>query len=89
MNLRAPQIHDAIKLHKQQKQICPIVNWKDSPRYKLAKYITTQLTSILQLSNTYDIQNSISLIHNLKNIEIDENTKLCSFDTENMYQIYQ
>jgi hypothetical protein len=39
----------------------------------------------LQLPKTYNIQNFISLIHTLKNIEINENTKLCSFDIENMY----
>jgi hypothetical protein len=37
MNPSAPQIHGNIKLHKQEKSICPIVTWADSPGYKLAK----------------------------------------------------
>jgi hypothetical protein len=61
------------------------VKWKDSPGYKLTKYITTQLEYRLQLPNTYNIQNSITLIYNLKNIERNENTRLCSLDIKSMY----
>jgi hypothetical protein len=60
MNLRALDIlvHDTIKLHKQYKPISPIVNWKDSPGYKLEKYMTTELSNIcvLQPSKTYNIK---------------------------------
>jgi hypothetical protein len=45
---------NCIKLHKKLKPIRQIVNWKDSPGYKLAKHITTQLSNILQLLNTYN-----------------------------------
>jgi hypothetical protein len=69
----------------EQKKIRQIVNWKDSPGYKLAKYITTQLKCRLQLPNIYNIQNSINLIHNFKNIEMKENTKLRYLVIENMY----
>jgi hypothetical protein len=44
-----------------------------------------QLNNVLQLPNTYNIQNSVSIIHNLRDTEIDENTKLCSFNIENIY----
>jgi sugar (pentulose or hexulose) kinase len=85
MNPRAPHEHGAIKLHKQQKPLCPIVSWKDSPGYKLVKYITAQLSNILQLPNNYNIQNSSSQIHSLKYMEVDKNTKRCSFDIENIH----
>jgi hypothetical protein len=62
-----------------------IVNLKGSPGYKLTKYITTELCSILKLPTTYNIQNSSNQIHSLKNTKIDENAKLCSLDIENMY----
>jgi hypothetical protein len=62
MNPRAPHVYGTIRLHKQQKPVCPVVNWKDSPGYKLAKYVTVQLSNILELPNTYNIQNSCSLI---------------------------
>jgi sugar (pentulose or hexulose) kinase len=85
MNRRAPDVHGTIKLHKQQKPLCPIVSWKDSPGYKLAKYITAQLSNILQLPNNYNIQNSSNQIHSLKYMEVDKNTKLSSFDIENIH----
>lgn len=71
MNPRAPNIPGTIKLHKEQKPLCQTVNWKDSPRYKSVKHITMQLSTTLQLPNTYNIQNLNSLVHNLKNIEIN------------------
>jgi hypothetical protein len=40
MNSRAPPIHGTIKLRKQEKYIRPVVNWIDSPGYKLAKHYT-------------------------------------------------
>jgi hypothetical protein len=51
----------------------------------LAKFVTSKLKEIIQLPNVYNIQNSISLIENLKELEINENTKLCSFDITNIY----
>jgi hypothetical protein len=39
MNPRAPHIHGTVKLHKQDKSIRPIANWKESPSYKIAKHV--------------------------------------------------
>jgi hypothetical protein len=64
-------------------EILCIVNWNDSPGYKLTKYITTELSSILKLPNTYNIRNSSNLIYNLRNRKINENAKLCSLNIEN------
>jgi hypothetical protein len=36
MNPEAPHIHGTIKLHKEDKPIRPIVNWKNSPGHKIA-----------------------------------------------------
>jgi hypothetical protein len=71
MNPKAPHIYGTIKLHKEHKPIQPIVNWRDSPGYKLAKYIATQLTEKLQLPYVYNVKDSIKLIHNLENLQID------------------
>jgi hypothetical protein len=38
MNRRTPQIHSTGKLHKQDKPMRLVVNWKDNPGYKLAKH---------------------------------------------------
>jgi hypothetical protein len=47
MNPSTPQIHGTIKLHKQENSVHPIVNWTDSPGYKLAKHLNTILGNIL------------------------------------------
>jgi hypothetical protein len=39
MNASATCLYGTIKLHKQSKPIRPIVNWKNSPAYKIAKYL--------------------------------------------------
>lgn len=48
MNPKAPYVYGMKKLHKQHKPVRSIFNWKDSPGYKLAKYIATQLLHELQ-----------------------------------------
>jgi hypothetical protein len=85
MNPSAPNLHATIKLHKHNTPIRPIINWINAPAYKLAKYLTTTLHKHLQLPYTYNVENTISLITDLQTIEINENTRLCSFDIENMY----
>lgn len=40
-----------VKLHKLDKPMRPIVKWKNSPGYKLAKHINTLLNKTLSLPN--------------------------------------
>jgi hypothetical protein len=60
-------------------------NWIDSPGYKLAKHLNTILNNVLQLPNAFNLQNTSTLAHSLKMLKINENTRLCSFDVEDMY----
>jgi hypothetical protein len=85
MNPSAPHIYGTIKLHKQGKPICPIVNWIDSPAYKLAKHLSTILTDILQLPNAFNVQNTSTLAHSLKLIKTNNDIQMCSIDNDNMY----
>jgi hypothetical protein len=85
MNPSAPHLYGTIKLHKQGQPIRPIVNWTESPAYKLAKHLNTVLKNTLQLPNAFNIKNTNTLAQSLQLIEIDNNTKMCSFDIENMY----
>jgi hypothetical protein len=85
MNPAAPNLHATIKLHKHNTPIRPIVSWKQAPAYQLAKQLVRTLHDYLQLPNTYNIQNSIQLMGDLKLITINKNTRLCSFDIVNMY----
>jgi hypothetical protein len=85
MNPQAPKIHGTIKLHKPNLPIRPIVNWISSPGYKLAQFLNSTLTTILQLPNVFNVPNTRNLIQSLNNVEVNNNTKLCSFDIVNMY----
>jgi hypothetical protein len=85
MNSEAPQVIGTIKLYKENKSIRPIVNWQNSPSYKLAKLATKLLKDNIQLPNIFNAVNSKELIHNLKRIKTQINTKVCSFNIKNMY----
>jgi hypothetical protein len=85
MNPSAPHIYGTIKLHKQGKPIRPIVKWIDSSAYKLAKYLNTILTNILQLPNAFNMQNTSILAHSIKFIKLNKDIQICSFEIENIY----
>jgi hypothetical protein len=85
MNPKAPYIFSNIKLHKTEKPIRPIVNWKNSPGYKLATYLAKLLTPSMSLPNAFNVQNSIALMNNLKQVNVLPNVKIYSFDIKNMY----
>jgi hypothetical protein len=59
MNPEAPHILGTLKLHKENKSIRPIVNWKNSPGYKLATHLAKLLKDIIHLPNAFNISNSI------------------------------
>jgi hypothetical protein len=80
MNPSAPTLHATVKLHKHNTPIRPIINWINAPAYKLAKFLATILQKHLQLPYTYNVKNTIHLTSDLQTIEIDEKTRMCSFD---------
>jgi hypothetical protein len=85
MNPIAPRIHGTIKLHKENKPIRPIVDWKNSPGYKLAIHLVKLLKQTIQLPNVFNVHSSETLIHNLKQTNVQTSTKICSFDIKNIY----
>jgi hypothetical protein len=85
MNTTAPNLHATIKLQKENTPISPVVNWKNSPAYNVAKFVTKILKETLNLPYTYKIKNIIQLINDLNNIPIDVNTRICSFDMKDTY----
>jgi hypothetical protein len=57
LNPSTPCLYGTIKLHEQSKPIRPIVNWKNSPAYKIAKNFNKILQNILQLPHTFNVKN--------------------------------
>jgi hypothetical protein len=85
MNPSATYLYGSIKLHKQDKPIRPTVNWENSPSYKIAKYLNKILQDALHLPYTFYVKNTTALMQGLSQMKTGENTRLCSFDIENMY----
>ena len=85
LNPSAPTIRGLIKVHKPNHPIRPIVNWRNAPAYKLAKLFNTKLIDLSPLPYIYNVKNTIHLIQNLKDISIDNNTRLDSLDITNIY----
>jgi hypothetical protein len=78
-------LYATIKLNKENKYIRQIINWKNAPAYELAKQLSKTLHNYLQLPYTHNIQTSLQLMTDLKTIELNKDTRLCSFDITNMY----
>jgi hypothetical protein len=86
MNPVLPNLHATIKLHKPNTSIRPIINWKESPAYELAKHLSQILGNHLHLPHTwYNTHNSINLIIDLKTIEISKDTRIWSYGIENIH----
>jgi len=62
LNPSAPSIKGLIKLHKPERPIRQVVNWRGAPAYKLAQLFTQKIRSIAPLPNTYTIGNTKELI---------------------------
>ena len=49
MNPSAPTIKGLIKIHKPERPIRPVVNWKNAPAYKLARLLTHENRELVPL----------------------------------------
>jgi hypothetical protein len=78
-------MHATVKLHKLNIPIRPLINWRNAPGYKLAKHLTKLLYNYLDLPYSYNVRNSTHLMTNLITIELNSDTRICSFDIENLY----
>jgi peptide methionine sulfoxide reductase MsrA len=84
-NPNSPTLHALTKLHKTPITIRPVINWKNAPAYKIASFLTKIIREYITLPNTFNIQNTMNLIAELNNININHNTRIRSFDITNMY----
>ena len=66
LNPSAPTIKGLIKLHKPDQPICPIVNWRNAPAYKLSQLLTTKIKQFALLPYAFNVKNSAELIQELK-----------------------
>jgi transposase-like protein len=85
LNPSAPVIRGLPKIHKDNIPIRPVINWKQAPAYKLAKFSSQLLQTHIPLPNTFNVKNSLHLMNDLMEIPYQQDIQLVSFDIENMY----
>ena len=81
----APKLNTYIKTHKENEPIRPVINNTQAPSYKLAKYINKKLYHLLNLPNAYNTKNSQEIAEELKNVKINENTRIITLDIKDLY----
>jgi len=85
INHFAPSIKGLIKIHKPDQPICPIVNWCNTPAYKLSKYFTNKINYIAPLPNAFNIKSTNDLIQNLKDTPLLPHFTFASLNITNLY----
>jgi hypothetical protein len=80
-----PTIRGLIKVHKEGSPIRPIVNWTNTPAYKIIKLIVKKLETFIPLPHMFNVRNSAHLITDLKEIPIDSYLRFASFDITDIY----
>jgi len=73
------------KIHKAKSPIRLIINRQNAPAYKLAILLSKLLQLHIPLPNVFNVRNLIQLMEDLKDIPINKNTRLASFDIAKMY----
>jgi hypothetical protein len=58
LNPTAPNIRALIKIHKPEQPIRPVVNWRNAPTHKLAKFLSGILKQHITLPNAYNVKNT-------------------------------
>ena len=65
--------------------ICPVINSRTAPAYKLARYLTKILDQYISLNNYFNVTKSTNLANDLTKLEVYENHKMISFDIKDPY----
>jgi hypothetical protein len=81
----APQLQIRLKTHKENYPIRPVVNNINAPTYKVASFLNKILLDLIQLRNTYNVQNSAQLASDLTAIKIHEHHRCVTLDIKYLF----
>lgn len=84
-NPMVPKIYGLPKIHKPGNTIRPIVSNISSPCYKLAKWVIQKFTELQLHGDSFTVKNSTELVQRIKDIEVEEDELLCSFDIQSYF----
>jgi predicted amidohydrolase len=68
-----------------QTQTRPVVNNINTPAYQLAKFLSKNLNSYLNLPNTFNIINSTTVAQDISEINISEHCRLITYDIKDLH----
>lgn len=74
---------DKIKIHKSNLPLRPIVNRNTSPIIALEKYVNELLKPLIK--GNYSVKNSIQIIDQISNIQLNKTDKFFSIDVVALY----
>lgn len=84
-NPSAPTMKALPKLHKENVPIRPVINCRNAPTYQTAKWLHKHITEHYVFNNNKSVKNTQTLFQNLSQTQVKENSRLVSFDIQNMY----
>jgi hypothetical protein len=77
------------KLHKVDTPTRPVINFRNAPEFRVAKFITKILNNTLDLLYTFNVRNSTKLIEELKHTDITPRARLFPSILAICIQIFQ
>lgn len=83
-NAKVPRIYGLFKQHKPGNTFRPIVSNINSPTTNLSKWLCKRFVNLNQFDK-FSVKNSLDLIDNLKDVELNENERLVSFDIKSYF----
>jgi len=85
MNPSAPSIKGLIKIHKPDKPLRPVVNWRNAPAYRLSTLFTDKINRLVPPPNSFNIKNTQDLLKNVDDTPVLPHYTLASLDITNFY----
>jgi Reverse transcriptase (RNA-dependent DNA polymerase) len=81
---KTPHMYGKPKTHKPNIPMRPIVNTIDSI-FRDAEKFLKPILAVAASNSKFNLRNSFAALEELKNTQIDEHTRICSFDVTNMF----
>jgi len=84
-NVTLPSVYSLPKIHKIDIPHRPIVNFINSPAYKISKWLNLILKKHINFRSEFSIDNSVQFARIVKDIVLPQDSILLSFDVESLF----
>jgi hypothetical protein len=81
----APHLNVLIKTLKQDAPTRPVINNRQAPAYRLAKFLNKSFNQMIKLPYTYALKNTLEIAQELTNLHINSQYRLATFDIKDLY----